>query len=203
VLAGLAHLNHHVREDADADARFCRDLASRLELPAFIGDADVPAGGEPWRLARSRGPEARQQFYMEALSFAKATVVAVAHARRPGGDRAAAACARRRQRRSVSDVAAARTGGASCARADAQRLRRTWRRWASRARGRDQRRSVHSAQPDPPRSAAALRTINAQADAALTRAADALRADAEFLETLANAAFVRTVEPKAGRYRRD
>jgi tRNA(Ile)-lysidine synthase len=39
-----------------------------------------------------------------------------------------------------------------------------------------------------------LRAINAQADAALARAAELLRADDEFLENLANAAFVRIVE---------
>ena len=40
-----------------------------------------------------------------------------------------------------------------------------------------------------------LRTINAQADAALARAAEFLRGDEEFLERLANAAFLRCVEP--------
>jgi hypothetical protein len=39
-----------------------------------------------------------------------------------------------------------------------------------------------------------LRAINAQADAALARAAEILRGDDEFLETLANAAFLRRVE---------
>ena len=41
-----------------------------------------------------------------------------------------------------------------------------------------------------------LRTINAQADAALARAAELLRGDEEFLEKLANAAFIRCVEPE-------
>jgi tRNA(Ile)-lysidine synthase len=39
-----------------------------------------------------------------------------------------------------------------------------------------------------------LRAINAQADAALARAAEILRGDEEFLERLANAAFLRCVE---------
>jgi tRNA(Ile)-lysidine synthase len=39
-----------------------------------------------------------------------------------------------------------------------------------------------------------LRTLNAQADAALSRAAEILRGDEEFLESLANAAFIRSVE---------
>ena len=44
-----------------------------------------------------------------------------------------------------------------------------------------------------------LRTINAQADAALARAAELLRGDEEFLETLANAAFIRCVETDSER----
>ena len=43
-----------------------------------------------------------------------------------------------------------------------------------------------------------LRAINAQADAALARAAELLRGDEEFLETLANAAFMRSVESGDG-----
>ena len=39
-----------------------------------------------------------------------------------------------------------------------------------------------------------LRAINAQADAALARAAEILRGDDEFLERLANAAFLRCVQ---------
>ncbi len=39
-----------------------------------------------------------------------------------------------------------------------------------------------------------LRTINAQADNALARAADMLRVDADFLETLANAKYLQIVE---------
>jgi tRNA(Ile)-lysidine synthase len=39
-----------------------------------------------------------------------------------------------------------------------------------------------------------LRAINAQADAALARAAELLRGDEDFLEKLANAAFIKTVE---------
>ena len=39
-----------------------------------------------------------------------------------------------------------------------------------------------------------LRAINAQADAALARAAEMLRGDEEFLERLANAAFLRCVQ---------
>ena len=39
-----------------------------------------------------------------------------------------------------------------------------------------------------------LRTINVQADNALARAADMLRVDADFLETLANAKYLQIVE---------
>ena len=43
-----------------------------------------------------------------------------------------------------------------------------------------------------------LRAINAQADAALARAAEILRGDDEFLERLANAAFSACVETRCG-----
>ena len=60
ILAGLAHLHHHIRgADADADAAFCRALAARLEIPAFVGAADVPALAAlrpPAMLRRARGP---------------------------------------------------------------------------------------------------------------------------------------------------
>ena len=43
-LAGLAHVNHHVRAAAsDEDEAFCRALASRLGVPAVMAHADVPA----------------------------------------------------------------------------------------------------------------------------------------------------------------
>jgi len=40
-LLGLAHFNHRLRPAADADERFCRELAGRLSLPLRVEEADV------------------------------------------------------------------------------------------------------------------------------------------------------------------
>src|SRR5262245_15479136 len=43
-LAGVAHFNHRLRgESADADERFCRNVAGSMGLPIDVGCADVRA----------------------------------------------------------------------------------------------------------------------------------------------------------------
>src|SRR5258706_4661357 len=42
-LVGLAHFNHQLRPAADADERFCQDVACRLDLPLIIRREDVGA----------------------------------------------------------------------------------------------------------------------------------------------------------------
>ena len=198
VLAGLAHLNHHVRgEEAEADARFCRELAARLELTAYIQDADVPAlaatNGVSMEVA---GRDARQQFYMDAMQSAGATVIAVGHTRddqaetvllrlvRGAGSAGLSAMSPRRGRLVRPVLDAARTE----LREFLERRGERWREDATNADRSIPRNLIrHEVLP-------LLRSINPQADTALTRAADNLRGDAALLETLANAAFVRTVE---------
>ena len=93
VLAGLAHLHHHIRgADADGDAAFCRELADRIGVPVFAGDADVPAAAKRDGVSiEVAGREARQRFYAEAMTTARRGARrGGAYARRPGGDRAAA-----------------------------------------------------------------------------------------------------------------
>jgi tRNA(Ile)-lysidine synthase len=197
VLAGLAHLNHHVRgAAADADAAFCRELASRLEIPAFVGDADVPAAAVRDGVSiEVAGREARQQFYADALASAHAARVAVAHTRddqaetvllrltRGAGAAGLAGMAPRRGHhvRPVLEVTRAELQGYLGEHGEA---------WHEDETNLD--RSIprnlvrHEVLPR-------LRQINAQAVAALARAADALRLDADLLETLANAAFTRIV----------
>src|SRR6185436_18049603 len=69
VLAGIAHLNHHVRgADADADASFCRELAGRIGVPVIVGDADVPADAQTHQVSiEVAGRHARRQFFQEAI----------------------------------------------------------------------------------------------------------------------------------------
>src|SRR5688572_5486064 len=199
VLAGLAHLNHRVRgADAEADATFCRGLAERFEIPAFIGDADVPALAARDSVSLEvAGRDARQLFYTDVLNSAKAHRMAVAHTRddqaetvllrltRGAGSTGLAGIAPRRGQlvRPVLDQT----------REDLQsylrELGESWREDATNFDRTIARNLIrHEVLP-------ILRTMNAQADAALARAADALRVDAELLETLANAAYLQLVKP--------
>jgi tRNA(Ile)-lysidine synthase len=198
VFAGVAHLNHHIRgAEADADAAFCRALADRLGVPAFVGDADVPADARTHQVSLEvAGRHARQQFFREVIASAKADCVAVAHTRddqaetvilrlvRGAGTNGLAAMTPRRDHviRPLLDLT----------RAELQEmLRATNEAWREDATNLDRaiprNRVRHAVMPE-------LRAINAQADAALARAAEILRGDDEFLERLANAAFLRSVE---------
>ena len=198
VFAGIAHLNHHVRgADADGDAAFCRGLGDRLGVPAVIGDANVPADAKTHQVSiEVAGRHARRRFFQEALESIKADRVAVAHTRddqaetvilrlaRGAGSTGLAAMTPRREHviRPLLDVP----------RSELQDFLRaigeTWREDATNLdRAIPRNRIRHAVMPE-------LRAINAQADAALARAAELLRGDDEFLEKLANAAFVRIVE---------
>jgi tRNA(Ile)-lysidine synthase len=203
VLAGLAHLHHHIRGgEADADAAFCRALADRLGVPAVIGDANVPeeAAGHGVSVELA-GRHARQRFFREAMASVRADRVATAHTRddqaetvllrltRGAGASGLSAMAPRREHlvRPLLEVP----------RADLQAfllgIKEAWREDATNADQSIPRNRIrHGVMPQ-------LRIINAQADAALARAAELLRADDEFLENLANAAFVRIVEADSER----
>jgi tRNA(Ile)-lysidine synthase len=197
VLAGLAHLNHHIRGEADADAEFCRALADRLGVPAVVGDANVPdEAAEHGVSLELAGRHARQRFFREAMESVRADRVATAHTRddqaetvllrlaRGAGSTGLSAMAPRREHlvRPLLDVSRLELQ---------QHLRALQEPWRDDATNADQsiprNRIRHGVMPQ-------LRIINAQADAALARAAELLRADDEFLENLANAAFVRIVE---------
>lgn len=202
VLAAIAHLNHHIRgAEADADAAFCRALADRLGVPVVIGDADVPAEAREHGVSLEvAGRFARQRFFREAIESVRADRVAVAHTRddqaetvvlrltRGAGTSGLGAMAPRRDRvvRPLLDIT--RAALQDFLRASNQ----PWREDATNADRTIPRNLVrHEVMPH-------LRAINAQADAALARAAELLRGDEEFLETLANAAFMRSVEASDG-----
>ena len=201
-LAGLAHLHHHIRgEAADGDAAFCRALAARAGVPAAIGEADVPS------LARSAGVslevagrDARQRFYAEAQATLGAGGVAVAHTRddqaetvllrlaRGAGAAGLAGMAPRRDHlvRPLLEVSRAEL------REYLEALGEPWREDATNDdRAIPRNRIRHNVLPQ-------LREVNAQADAALARAADILRTDAAFLDGLANEAAARIVTSGAG-----
>jgi tRNA(Ile)-lysidine synthase len=79
-VAGLAHVNHRLRDTADRDEAFCRALAARLGLPIVVAVCDVTA------LAADRGcsiedaaRHARYTFLAEAAAELDAMRVAVGH----------------------------------------------------------------------------------------------------------------------------
>jgi tRNA(Ile)-lysidine synthase len=198
VFAGIAHLNHHVRgADADADAAFCRALADRLGVAAVIGEADVPGDAKAHQVSiEVAGRHARQKFFQEAIESVKADCVAVAHTR---DDQAETVILRLARGAGASGL------GAMTPRRDhlirplldtprselqdfLRAISETWREDATNQdRAIPRNRVRHAVMPE-------LRAINAQADAALARAAEILRGDDEFLERLANAAFLRCVQ---------
>jgi tRNA(Ile)-lysidine synthase len=197
IFAGLAHLNHHVRgDDADGDAMFCRALADRLGVPAVIGDADVPGDAKTHQVSvEVAGRHARQRFFREAIESINADRVAVAHTRddqaetvllrlvRGAGAGGLSAMSPRREHVIRPLLEASRSELQEFLRA----IGETWREDATNLdRSIPRNRVRHAVMPE-------LRAINAQADAALARAAELLRGDDELLEKLANAAFVRTV----------
>jgi tRNA(Ile)-lysidine synthase len=198
VFAGLAHLNHRVRgADADADAAFCRALADRLGVAAVIGGADVPGDAKTHQVSiEVAGRHARQRFFEEAIESVKADRIAVAHTR----DDQAETVILRLARGAGSSGLAAMTPRRDhlvrplldSSRSELQEFLRAmgegWREDATNLdRAIPRNRVRHAVMPE-------LRAINAQADAALARAAEILRGDDEFLERLANAAFLRCVQ---------
>lgn len=205
-LAGLAHLHHHIRGvAADGDAVFCRDLAARAGLPAVIGEADVPAlarlAGVSLEVA---GRDARQQFYRDALATLGAACVAVAHTRddqaetvllrlvRGAGSTGLSGMAPRREHlvRPLLEVSRAEL------REYLEEIGEPWRDDLTNTDCDIPRNRIrHNVLPQ-------LREVNAQAAAALSRAADILRTDAAFLDGLANEAAARLVRIEEGQPRR-
>lgn len=198
VLAGLAHLNHLIRgANAGADAAFVLALADKIGVPAIVSDADVPAEAAGHGVSLEvAGRHARQRFFREALASAKAERIAVAHTRddqaetvvlrlaRGAGGNGLGAMAPRREHiiRPLLDTTRAEL------RDYLRAIGETWREDATNEDRSIPRNLVrHEVMPR-------LRELNAQADAALARAAEILRGDEEFLERLANAAFLRCVE---------
>ena len=197
ILAGIAHLHHHIRGvEADADAAFCRALAARLEIPAIVGDADVPALADRDSMSLEvAGREARHQFYMDAMRSARAASVAVAHTR---DDQAETVLLRLTRGAGAAGLAAMAPRRGYLVRPVLELTRQELQShlaqigetWREDATNRDQTipRNLIRHQVVP-----LLRRINAQADEALARAADLLRVDSELLETLANAAYLQIV----------
>ena len=202
VLAGLAHLHHHIRgAAADEDAAFCRALADRLGVAAVMSDADVP--GEARRHGVSlevAGRHARRQFYEEARRATQSDVVAVAHTR---DDQAETVLLRLTRGAGTAGLGAIAPARDRLVRPLLDHTRDELQAFL-RAEGEPWREDVTNGDRSIPRNRIRhevlpqLRLINIQTDAALSRAAELLRGDDEFLERLANAAFLKCVNTDNG-----
>ncbi|HPW17912.1 MAG TPA: tRNA lysidine(34) synthetase TilS [Candidatus Aminicenantes bacterium] len=77
---GLAHFNHRLREEADGDERFVRELAGRWGLPLEAGSADVRAHAAAKRLnLEEAGRDLRYAFLRRAAGASGATKIATGH----------------------------------------------------------------------------------------------------------------------------
>jgi tRNA(Ile)-lysidine synthase len=80
-VAGIGHLNHQLRgAEADADERFCRELAEREALPFEAGRADVAQlAASTGRSIEDAARTARYAFLLSAADRLGAEVIAVGH----------------------------------------------------------------------------------------------------------------------------
>lgn len=81
VVAGVAHFNHQLRgAEADADERFCRDLAASLDVPIVAGRGDVRALAEQsGKSLEDAARVARYAFLNDAAVAVDAQAIAVGH----------------------------------------------------------------------------------------------------------------------------
>jgi tRNA(Ile)-lysidine synthase len=79
-VAGAAHLNHGLREEADHDQEFCRALAADLEVPFHAAFEDVRERAERQRTSlEDAGRQARYVFFERIADELKADAIATGH----------------------------------------------------------------------------------------------------------------------------
>src|SRR5262245_45538114 len=79
-LAGVAHLHHGLRDDADGDAEFCAQLARTLNVPFELARDDIRARARrTHRSLEAAGHDARYEFFTSAAARLGADRVALGH----------------------------------------------------------------------------------------------------------------------------
>jgi tRNA(Ile)-lysidine synthase len=79
-VAGVAHFNHQLRDSADRDESFCRELAARLGLPILAARGNVKAVADAHALSlEDAARRARYEFLERAALDLGATRIAVGH----------------------------------------------------------------------------------------------------------------------------
>ena len=81
-IAGVAHVNHHLRSTADRDEEFCRTLAARLDLPITVDNVNVADYAARERLSvEEAARRARYAFLHRCAADVGADRIAVGHTR--------------------------------------------------------------------------------------------------------------------------
>jgi len=81
-LVALAHFNHHLRREADAEQEFCAGIARALRLPLLVDGADVRMlARREHRSVEDAARTVRHAFFERARMEAGADVVALGHTR--------------------------------------------------------------------------------------------------------------------------
>lgn len=76
----VAHFNHHLRPDAEDDARFVEEMAQRYNLPFVGGEGDVTALAESQKISiEAAAREARYRFLFSQAERLGTQAVAVGH----------------------------------------------------------------------------------------------------------------------------
>ncbi len=79
-VAGLAHVNHQLRETADRDESFCRNLADRVGLAILVTRANVKEVAESKGLSiEDAARRVRYEFFEQAALRLEASRIAVGH----------------------------------------------------------------------------------------------------------------------------
>jgi tRNA(Ile)-lysidine synthase len=82
VFVGIAHLNHQLRRAADADERFCRELAERLSVAVEVGRVDVQAVADRERISiEQAGHRERYAWFDQVANRLGIQRIATAHTR--------------------------------------------------------------------------------------------------------------------------
>ena len=81
-LAGLAHVNHRLRQTADRDEQFCRELAARFALPIVVSHIDVAEYAAAEHLSLEEAARrARYAFLHRCAADLDAGQIAIGHTR--------------------------------------------------------------------------------------------------------------------------
>ncbi|HUE84988.1 MAG TPA: tRNA lysidine(34) synthetase TilS [Vicinamibacterales bacterium] len=201
-LAAVAHLNHRIRPEADADEAFCAALAQEIGLPFAPSRLDVPALARANRQSLEvAGRTARRAFLSDLKRTRGADYTATAHTQDDQAETVLLRLLRGAGQRGLAGIAPRRAG---------------WIRpvlWATRAelrrdlerRGQPWRDDVTNTDLANPRNRVRHELLpyleqqfNPSARRALARLADAIRADDALLARQAATAASAAVEAGAG-----